>query len=165
MPLTLESTPDDAVFFPPFPRYAPLFPPFEDAFFRGLAQRNARESPRYGERSSYFYDSLPHKHPPSYGLFATTMMLGSRADFTGDLRGKISDYKSTSACTHIYLRGYACFFLLVQEFIYSLLKRFNVFCVILMIVELAQKLTRFLLQLSSTTTTTSIISSIHFLNR
>lgn len=103
MPLTLESTPDDAVFFPPFPRYAPLFPPFEDAFFRGLAQRNARESPRYGERSSYFYDSLPHKHPPSYGLFATTMMLGSRADFTGDLRGKISDYKSTSACTHIYI--------------------------------------------------------------
>lgn len=165
MPLTLESTPDDAVFFPPFPRYAPLFPPFEDAFFRGLAQRNARESPRYGERSSYFYDSLPHKHPPSYGLFATTMMLGSRADFTGDLRGKISDYKSTSACTHIYIFvDTLAFFLLVQEFIYSLLKRFNVFCVILMIVELAQKLIRFLLQLSSTTTT-SIISSIHFLNR
>lgn len=162
MPLTLESTPDDAVFFPPFPRYAPLFPPFEDAFFRGLAQRNARESPRYGERSSYFYDSLPHKHPPSYGLFATTMMLGSRADFTGDLRGKISDYKSTSACTHIFVDTLA-FFLLVEEFIYSLLKRFNVFCVILMIVELAQKLTRFLFQLSSTTT--SIISSIHFLNR
>lgn len=162
MPLTLESTPDDAVFFPPFPRYAPLFPPFEDAFFRGLAQRNARESPRYGERSSYFYDSLPHKHPPSYGLFATTMMLGSRADFTGDLRGKISDYKSTSACTHIYIFvDMLAFFLLVEEFIYSLLKRFNVF---LMIVELAQKLTRFLLQLSSTTTT-SIISSIHFLNR
>lgn len=162
MPLTLESTPDDAVFFPPFPRYAPLFPPFEDAFFRSLAQRNARESPRYGERSSYFYDSLPHKHPPSYGLFATTMMLGSRADFTGDLRGKISDYKSTSACTHIYIFvDTLAFFLLVQEFIYSLLKRFNVF---LMIVELAQKLTRFLLQLSSTTTT-SIISSIHFLNR
>lgn len=164
MPLTLESTPDDAVFFPPFPRYAPLFPPFEDAFFRGLAQRNARESPRYGERSSYFYDSLPHKHPPSYGLFATTMMLGSRADFTGDLRGKISDYKSTSACTHIYIyisSWIRLLFLLVEEFIYSLLKRFNVF---LMIVELAQKLTRFLLQLNSTTTT-SIISSIHFLNR
>lgn len=164
MPLTLESTPDDAVFFPPFPRYAPLFPPFEDAFFRGLAQRNARESPRYGERSSYFYDSLPHKHPPSYGLFATTMMLGSRADFTGDLRGKISDYKSTSACTHIYIFVDTLAFFYSFKSIYSLLKRFNVFCVILMIVELAQKLTRFLLQLSCTTTT-SIISSIHFLNR
>lgn len=76
--------------------------------------KRERESSIRGERSSYFYDSLPHKHPPSYGLFATTMMLGSWADFTGDLRGKISDYKSTSACTHIYiyiyLRGYACFF-------------------------------------------------------
>lgn len=54
-------------------------------------------------------------------------MLGSRPDFTGDLRGKISDYKSTSVCVYILEDMFAFFFFYSEKFTYSLLKYFNLF--------------------------------------